>query len=51
MCHAKLDAPDKARDCFDRALKWWDGRKGLPAQHVQELTDFRNEAETVLGLK
>jgi hypothetical protein len=50
MCHAKLGAPDKAKDCFDRAVKWAKGRT-LPLQWVQELKEFRVEAETVLGAR
>jgi len=46
MCHATLDEPVKAKDCFDRAVRWHEERgKSLDASHQRELLDFRAEAE------
>jgi serine/threonine protein kinase/WD40 repeat protein/tetratricopeptide (TPR) repeat protein len=48
MSHVKLGDKKKAKEYFDRAVRWWDGKKGLRAEYVEELKMFRAEAEAML---
>ncbi len=50
MAHYRLGRANRARACFDRAVRWLSERKNLPAQSIPELTRFRAEAEAVLAL-
>jgi serine/threonine protein kinase/WD40 repeat protein/Tfp pilus assembly protein PilF len=50
MCHARLDDAAKARDCYDRGVKWVQEQQGqLSQEWIKELTKFRAEAEAVLA--
>jgi Tfp pilus assembly protein PilF len=49
LCHHHLDDPAKAKECFERAVKW-QAQANLLGQHADELNAFRAEAEKELGL-
>jgi tetratricopeptide (TPR) repeat protein len=51
MCYQRLGEPAKARQCYDRALRWWQSQGALiPEDEVEELNAFRAEAAALLHI-
>ncbi|HLJ94567.1 MAG TPA: protein kinase, partial [Gemmataceae bacterium] len=51
MCFHQLDDPAKAKDCYDRAVKWFEARQtSMPNDWSTELRELRAEADTVMAL-
>jgi tetratricopeptide (TPR) repeat protein len=50
MSYHRLGERARARDHYDLAVRWARGQRGLSAEHVEELTAFRAEAEELLGI-
>jgi hypothetical protein len=48
MAHHRLGHREEARGCYERAVRWLGGQKGLPVEFAKELAEFRAEAEAVL---
>jgi tetratricopeptide (TPR) repeat protein len=51
MSYHHLGDPVKARDCCDKALRWWQNQTELTPFRVTELTNFRDEAASLLGIR
>jgi tetratricopeptide (TPR) repeat protein len=49
MCHHQLGEPAKAKDCYDRALKWVRDQRDMPSSWVEDLTAFQAEADALVG--
>jgi serine/threonine protein kinase/WD40 repeat protein/Tfp pilus assembly protein PilF len=50
MCHHQLGDKDKAKDAYDRAVRWFgEHRAKVSAGWVTELTEFQAEAEAILN--
>jgi serine/threonine protein kinase/WD40 repeat protein len=50
MAYERLGNSPRARDRFDRAVKWWKAQKELHVRHAAELKEIRAEAEEVLKI-
>ncbi len=49
MCHHQLGHKEKAKECYDRGVRWFQDHRGsLPANYIEELTAFQAEAKEVL---
>jgi Tfp pilus assembly protein PilF len=49
MCHHRLGDAVKAKDCRERAGRWFADHRGkLPPEQIEELTQFQTEADAVL---
>jgi uncharacterized protein HemY len=48
MSYRQTGQPEKARDCYDRALRRWHAQTGLQPIEVAELGAIRAEADAVL---
>ena len=50
MCHARLGDSAKAKDCYDRAVKWiQEHQDQITPEWAEELKAFRAEADVALG--
>jgi uncharacterized protein HemY len=47
MTYRQTGRPEKAKDYYDQALRWWHAQTGLPLFEVAELRAIRAEADAV----
>jgi Tfp pilus assembly protein PilF len=50
MCHHRLGNARKAKDCFDRAVRWRDEHRSLAAVEAELFGTYRTEAAKALGI-
>jgi hypothetical protein len=50
MSHHRPGETTRARDCYEWAVRWVQRRRELDRGLLEELTDFRAEAEQLLGI-
>jgi WD40 repeat protein len=49
LCHHQLGHADKAKQCYERALHWFEEhRKRLHPTHLEDLNELQKEAEAML---
>jgi tetratricopeptide (TPR) repeat protein len=51
MSYHHLGEAAKARNCYDQALRWWQSQSALTPFRITELTNFRAEAASLLGIR
>jgi serine/threonine protein kinase/WD40 repeat protein/Flp pilus assembly protein TadD len=51
MAYHHLGDAAKARDYYDQALRWWQAHGELTPFRITELTNFRAEADALLGIR
>jgi tetratricopeptide (TPR) repeat protein len=49
MAHHQLGHRQAACNLYDKAVRWQEAQKSLPASYAKELAEFRAEAEAVLA--
>ena len=51
MTYQQTSQPEKAKDCYDRAVRWWCAQSKLASHEAAELLAICAEAEVLLGIQ